>query len=499
MKLYLSTATRASTLIFSLSLGACAVGPDFVLPNAVGQGDYLRTPLPDSIVAKVATVATAATAVSLSSAQQLNKGADVSAQWWTVFQSEALNALVEQALQANPTIPAAEAALRVAQETVAAQQGAFFPTVTAGLSPTRQKIAQTLASPTLSGATLYNLHTAQLNISYAIDVFGGNRRLVEALTAQADYQRFQLEAARTTLSTNVVGAAVQLALLHDQIAATEASIRTASEQLPILRKQLALGAIPEVNVIAQEALDAQARALLPPLQKQLAQQQDLLAALTGRFPNELPEVTLRLDDLQLPLDLPVSLPSKLVEQRPDIRAAEEQLHAASAQIGVATAALLPQLTLTAGVGSAALRVADLFTSGTGFWNLAGGIAQPIFDGGALRHKKRAAEAAYEQAAQQYRATVLAAFQNVADTLHAIRFDADIVATAQAAERATFATLRIARRQVELGDTSYLSLLNAEQAYQQTRIALIQAKANRLMDSAALFQALGGGWWNRSVH
>lgn len=487
MKHYSSMTTLASTLVFSLCLGACAVGPNFVRPNDVGQGDYLRSPLPETTVA---------TDVPGGAAQRFVKGAEVSSQWWTVFHFEPLNALVEQALKANPTIPAAEAALRVAQETMFAQQGAFFPTVTAGLSPTRQKIAQTLASPALSGSTLYNLHTAQLNISYAIDVFGGNRRQVEALAAQADYQRFQLDAARTTLSTNVVGAAVQIALLNDQIAATEASIRTASEQLPILRKQLALGAIPEANVIAQEALDAQARALLPPLQKMRAQQMDLLAALTGKFPSELPDINLHLDDLQLPQDLPVSLPSTLVEQRPDIRAAEEQLHAASAQIGVATAALLPQLTLTAGVGSAALRVADLFTSGTGFWNLAGGIAQPIFDGGSLRHKKRAAEAAYEQAAQQYRATVLAAFQNVADTLHAIHADADAFATATTSERATFATLKIARRQVELGDISYLSVLNAEQAYQQTRIALIQAKANRFMDSAALYQALGGGWWNR---
>ena len=483
----LSFTTLGLALVFMLSLSACAVGPNFVVPDTIKQGDYVRSDFPE---------ATVATATQAGGAQRFVKGAEPSSAWWTVFKSEPLNALVEQALRANPTIPAAEAALRVAQETMFAQQGAFFPTVTAGVSPTRQKIAQTLASPAMSGATLYNLHTAQLNISYAIDVFGGNRRQVEALAAQADFQRFQLEAARLTLATNVVGAAVQIALLNDQIAATQASIRTASEQLAILRKQLALGAIPEANVIAQEALDAQARAVLPPLQKQLAQQTDLLAALTGRFPSELPEVSLHLDDLQLPQDLPMSLPSKLVEQRPDIRAAEEQMHAASAQIGVATAALLPQFTLTAGAGSAALRVADLFKSGTGFWSLAGGIAQPLFDGSTLRHKKRAAEAAYEQAAQQYRATVLSAFQNVADTLHAIRADADIVATAYASERATFATLTIARRQVELGDTSYLSLLNAEQAYQQTRIALIQAKASRFMDSAALFQALGGGWWNR---
>lgn len=487
MTTHTSPTTLGITLAFLLSLSACAVGPDFVAPEPVKQGDYLRGELPE---------ATVATEMPGGAAQRFTKGADLSSQWWTVFHSEALNALVDQALKANPTIPAAEAALRVAQETMAAQQGAFFPSVSAGVSPTRQKIAQTLASPALSGATLYNLHTAQLNISYAIDVFGGNRRQVEALAAQADYQQFQLEAARLTVTTNVVSAAVQIALLTDQIAATEASIRTASEQLPILRKQLALGAIPEVNVIAQEALDAQARALLPPLQKQLAQQRDLLAALTGRFPSELPDIMIHLDDLQLPQDLPISLPSKLAEQRPDIRAAEEQLHAASAQIGVATAALLPQFTLTAGGGSAELRVADLFKAGTGFWSLAGGITQPIFDGGALRHKKRAAEAAYEQAAQQYRATVLGAFQNVADTLHAIRADADSVATAFASERATFAALTIARRQVALGDTSYLSLLNAEQAYQQTRIALIQAKASRFMDSAALFQALGGGWWNR---
>lgn len=477
----------ASSLLFLL--GGCAVGPDFKVPDAVQDATYRPASMP---------LKTAATDAPLGTAQTFVANSDIPAQWWTMFHSQKLSELVDQALKANPSIPAAEATLRVAQENTAAQVGMFFPSLTATANPTRQKIATTLASPSSAGYTYYNLHTAQLNIGYVVDVFGGNRRQVESLQAQADYQFFQLQAVQLSLSANVINAALQIALLRAQIGATETSISIAAEQLPILHKQLLLGAIPEASVIAQEAIEAQARAMLPPLQKQLAQQNDLIAALTGRYPSQITEAAIDLADLTLPATLPLSLPSNIAAQRPDIRAAEEQLHAASAQIGVAIANLLPQLTLSAGIGSAALNVTELFKSGTGFWNLMGGLAQPLFDGGSLRHKKRSAEAAYEQAAQQYRSTVLSAFQNIADTLHALRYDAEVLATADAAERATFASLKIARRQVELGDTSYLSLLTAEQAYQQVRMNLLQAQANRFVDTAALFQALGGGWWNRTA-
>jgi NodT family efflux transporter outer membrane factor (OMF) lipoprotein len=348
-----------------------------------------------------------------------------------------------------------------------------------------------------SGENFFNLHTAQLSVSYAIDVFGTNRRQVEALQAQADLQRFQLEAAHLSLTSNVVATVIQVASLRAQISATESTVQLLDEQRKLFSRQLELGAIPEVNLIAQEATLAQTSATLPPLKKQLAQQQNLLAVLTGRYPSEMASIEFDLADLQLPEELPVSLPSTLVQYRPDVRASEEQLHTASAQVGVAVANMFPQLTLTGGLGSSAPAIAGLFTSGTGFWSVAGSLTQPIFQGGTLFHRKRSAEAVYEQAANQYRSTVLSAFQDVANTLYALRFDAETLAAALAAERLTFRTFEIVRRQVELGDTSYLALLSAEQAYQQARINLTLAQANRFADTAALFQALGGGWWNRA--
>jgi len=480
---------KASLPAALFALSGCAVGPDFSRPAAPQVTSFTAEPLaPQTVSAPVAG----------GEAQRFVATTDIPRQWWTLFHSPALNSLIEQALKNNPNLQQAEAALRVAQENVAAQVGAYYPSVSANFTPTRQKQALGTVSPTAaSGASLFNLHTAQLNISYVPDVFGGNRRQVESLQAQADSQRFQLEAAYITLTSNVVAAAVQEASLRAQIDATESMVKIEQEQLDLFRRQLTLGAVPEANVVAQVAALAQTKALLPPLQKQLAQQRDLLAALAGRYPSDAAPERFELSALQLPQELPLTLPSKLIEQRPDVRSAEEQLHSASAQIGVAKANMLPQFTLSADGGSMAYVVSQLFKSGNGFWTVAGGITQPLFEGGALLHKKRAAEAAYDEAAAQYRSTVLAAFQNVADTLQALQSDADAVQAAAVAEHATADSLAIAKRQVELGDISYVALLASEQAYQQALTNLVQAQANRYADTAALFQALGGGWWNRT--
>jgi NodT family efflux transporter outer membrane factor (OMF) lipoprotein len=465
-------------------LAGCAAGPDFVRPAAPNVGRYTSDALPDK---------TAASEVHGGEGQRFLAGEEVSAQWWTLFQSSALDTLIEQSFKANPNLQAAQAALRVAQENMRAQQGAYFPTVSADVNASRQKTAPVF-SPTLdSGASPYSLHTAQVLVSYPLDVFGGNRRQVESLAAQADSQRFQLEAARVTLATNVAAAFVQIASLRDQITALHEVLRLQIDQLAILRKQFELGEIAEAAVITQEAALAQTQTQVPSLEKQLAQQNDALSVLLGKLPSEAEIASFSLDDLSLPEDLPLSLPSKLVDRRPDVRAAEADLHAASAQIGVAVANRLPQMTLSASRGSTTTRFADLFTVGTGFWSVAADIAQPIFQGGTLLHRQRAAEAAYDQAAAQYRSVVIGAFQNVADTLQALQYDADGLRAATAAERKTKESLDIARKQLELGDVSYLSVVVAEQAYQQAVLARVQAQANRYADTAALFQALGGGW------
>jgi NodT family efflux transporter outer membrane factor (OMF) lipoprotein len=428
--------------------------------------------------------------------QHFVRDLDIPGQWWTLFRSPELDSLVQQALEANPGLQAAQAALRVAQENYLAQRGALFPTVDASLSTTRQKVAPVLSSPLNSDASIFNLHTAQLSIAYAPDVFGGVRRQVESAAALAEAQRYELQATYVTLSSNVVAGAIQEAALRAQVAATEEIVKLETEQVGLMQRQLALGAIAESNVIAQRVVLAQAQATLAPLRKQLAQQRNLLTALAGRLPSD--EIAERFEfaRLELPVELPVSLPSRLVEQRPDVRAAEAQLHAASAQIGVATANMLPQFAITADVGSVATQMSSLFRAGGGFWSVAASATQPIFQGGTLLHRKRAAEAAYEQAAAQYRGTVIGALQNVADTLRALQLDAIALKAALDAKLLAEESLAIARRQLELGDISYFGLLTAQQAYQQTVLALVQAQANRYADTAALFQALGGGWWNR---
>jgi NodT family efflux transporter outer membrane factor (OMF) lipoprotein len=476
----------AAFLCVSLALSGCAVGPDFLRPEAPATDRYTAGPLP------VQTASTAATAP-----QRFVVDRDIPGEWWALFRSPALDSLVREALGANPNLAAAQAALRQAQEMRKAGEGAFFPLVQGGLNASRNKTPTGTLTPAVSNNNpYYNLFTGQLGVSYAPDVFGGTRRTVEGLLAQEEAQRFQLEATYLTLTSGLVAAAIGEAEQRDQIAATEEIIRTQRESLDILRRQKVLGQAAGADVAAQEAALAQAEAMLPPLQKQLAQQRDLLAVLVGRLPSDQPNARFDLASLQLPRELPVSLPSRLVEQRPDIRAAEENLHAASAAIGVAIANMLPQISLTGNYGLSALMIGGLFGPGTAFWTIAGGATQTIFDGGTLLHKKRAADAAFDEAAAQYKATVLAAFQNVADSLEALKSDAEALAAAMHAEAAAKTSLDIAKRQLALGAVNYLALLNAEQTYEQAVVSRVQAQAARFADTAALFQALGGGWWNR---
>jgi NodT family efflux transporter outer membrane factor (OMF) lipoprotein len=475
------------TLSASLVLWGCAVGPDFVRPEAPATDRYTADPLPTQ---------TASAAVAGGAPQRFQSNRDIPGDWWVLFHSPALDALVKEALAANPNLTAAQAALRQAYELRKSGEGAFFPLVQGGFAASRNKTGGQLSPNTASGALYYNQYTPQLSVSYAPDVFGGTRRTVEGLAAQEEQQRYQLEATYLTLTSGLVAAVIGEAELRDQIAATQEIIRTQREALDILRRQKTLGQASGADVAAQEAALAQAEATLPPLQKQLAQQRDLIAVLLGHLPSDQPAAKFTLASLQLPQNLPVSLPSKVVEQRPDIRMAEENLHAASAAIGVAIANMLPQINLTGNVGTTALTIGSLFGPGTGFWTIAAGATQTIFDGGTLLHKKRAAEAGFDEAAAQYQATVLTAFQNVADTLEALKSDADALAAAVRSEAAAKTSLDIAKRQLALGAVNYLALLNAEQTYEQAVVNRVQAQAMRFADTAALYQALGGGWWNR---
>jgi NodT family efflux transporter outer membrane factor (OMF) lipoprotein len=470
------------------ALAGCAVGPNFKRPAAPAATGFGTAPVQGE---------TAAAQSGGGGAQRFVAGMNIPSQWWTLFQSQDLNHLVEQALKGNPDVGAAQAALRQAHELYLAQRTSFFPVVQGSFGGDRSKFpTETLTSPTVASNSTYSLYTAQLTLSYTPDVFGGIRRQVEMAKAQAESSRFQLEATYLTLSSNVVVTAIQEASLRGQIAATERLLQLQHQLTETVQHQKLLGTASDLDVLAQQSLEAQTVETLPPLQKQLGQTRDALTALLGRLPSEEPQETFRLDQLTLPADLPVSLPSKLIEQRPDVRQAEENLHAASAAVGVALANMLPQFAITGDLGSSALKLGQLFSPYTGFWDAGASLTQTLFDAGALLHKRRAADAALDQAAAQYRAAVILACQNVADTLRALKADADALKASAEAEQAAKKTFDLAQRQRVLGTISLVAVLNAEQAYEQAELAQVLAQANRYSDTAGLFQAVGGGWWNR---
>ncbi|HCI53631.1 MAG TPA: hypothetical protein DE312_10020 [Gallionella sp.] len=492
-------------LFLIVLLSGCTAGPDFKRPVAPQAITY----------APQAIVATASANSLHGKAQFFSATKQIPADWWLLFGSAKLNALIERAFLANPDIEAAQAALRQAQQSVIAQQGFFYPTVGVSYSPSRNKLAgnnggsspgmqgngtliQTYsnpAGPKFNGPAYYNFHVAQLNIGYVPDVFGSQRRRVESAEAQAQMQQMQLQATYITLASNLVAAAFQEASVRAQLAAVERVIAINHENVEIMRRQLALGYLAEIDLAAAESALAQSQQVLPTLRNQLEQTRDLIRALSGHTPDlDVPE-TFELTDLQLPAELPLSLPSQLVEQRPDVCIAEAKLQYASAQYGVAIANRLPQFSVQAAMGGMAAAPDWMFRTGGGFFSVIGNVAQTIFDGGTLKAQSKGAEQALAQAAAQYRGTVIAALQNVADTLHNIEFDAQTLAAAAASEQASKKVLALTRNQYQLGYVSYQALLLAEQAYQLTTLSLVQAQTARLGDTAVLYQALGGGWWN----
>ena len=447
----------AGALAATLFLVSCAVGPEFLHPAAPDVTRYTKEQL---------TPGTSSADTPLGQQQHFVQGRDIPHEWWHLFKSRALNSVIERSVNNNPSLQTALANLRAAKQAVYVQEGKFFPLIDANFSPTRQLTAGPLSPVLASEENPFNLHTAQVAVSYTFDVWGLNRRTVELLKAQADHQRFQAEAAYLTLTSNVVIAAITEASLRGQIEATNELISAYTKMLDILQQQLTSGYANRSDVATQEAALAQARATLPPLRKALAQQDDLLAALAGTYPGEGPRASFKLADLHLPTDLPVSLPSQLIEQRPDVRAAEEQLHFASAQIGVATANLLPAFTISPNVGYMNTALAGLLAPQNLFWELAGNATQTVFDSGALRHQLQEAKDTYNAAAWTYRGTVIGAVQNVADSLRALQNDADALKAARDFERAAKISFDLAREEIQSGNANVLLLLNAQASYLQ---------------------------------
>ncbi len=476
----------AGAAIATLVAG-CALGPNFHRPSPPAVSGLTPGALPS---------ATASAPVAGGASQAFVQGAGVGGDWWTAFGSPQIDALVQRALKANPDLEAARAALRAAHEAYLVQRGALLPTADASYNVTREKSSNALSPVLNDNADLFTLHTVTLTVAYTPDVFGGVRRQVENAAAQAENQRYQGEATFLTLTSNLVSGAIQEATLREQVEAYQRLVQIASDVLKIIRRQKALGQLTGIDVATQETVLAQARQALPPLEKQLAAQRDQIADLTGRLPVEDQDAPIRLADLTLPASLPVSLPSKIVDQRPDIRAAEANLHAASAAVGVAIAARLPDFPLTGQAGGASTTLANLFASSNTFWLAAGSVAQPIFEGGMLLHKQRQAEALLDQSRAQYRSAVLLAFANVSDSLQAIDADSRGLAAAVQAETAATTALDITRKQLDVGQVAGLNVLLAQQLYEQAVLARVQAQGARFTDTVALFQSLGGGWWNR---
>ncbi|OGT41695.1 MAG: RND transporter [Gammaproteobacteria bacterium RIFCSPHIGHO2_12_FULL_37_34] len=474
-------------LIFAYLTG-CMVGPNFHKPAAPTAHSYNESPLPKKTV-KISSARNAG------KAQAYIMNLDIRANWWYLFHSPTINQLINIGLANNPSLAAAEASLKQAQEVLRAQIGnTLLPALNATADGSRQRtVAASFGGNVPS--SIFNLYNVSANISYTLDIFGGARREIESLQAQVDYQQFQFLATYLSLTANIVTTAITIASYEEQIKATQALIKAEEDELNIMRKQLRAGGLADTNILSQQTLVDQARATLPPLEQSLSQSRHALSVLIGAYTNQ-PLPRINLNNLKLPRYIPVSLPSKLVRQRPDVRASEALLHSASAQIGVATANLLPQFTLTGGLGWIAEVPSALFQSNNKSWDVGGKITQPLFHGGALFAERRAAIDAYDQAYAQYRLVVLQAFQNVADALRALDTGAKSFQANQAAEDAAFKTLKITQQQYHVGGISYVNLLTAQQQYQQTRLNRIQSQAARYTDTVALFQALGGGWWNR---
>ena len=471
---------RMLTLAGLIAVSSCTLGPDFKRPSSAEDvKDYTAHAEAEQALSTLAL------------------GKELPGEWWTLFHSKPLTALIEQALKNNPDLQSAQATLIQAQEIVRSTQGSLLPALDASGYGTRQQVSGAqFGSPGHAGS-IFSLYNTSVNVSYTLDVFGAIRRQIESLDAQAEYQRFQLEGTFLTIASNIVTTAIQDASIRAQIAALIDIINAQTQQLDIIKQQVELGSASKMAILTQQSTLEQTKTNLPPLQQQLAQLHNRLKVLVGNFPSSDLAAQFELDDLQLPTNLPLSLPSQLVEQRPDIRAQEALLHASSAQIGVVIASAFPNFTLRANVASLATQTSNMFTPGSEIWNMTSSLAQPLFHGGQLTHQREAAKASYQQLAAQYRSTVLQAFENVADTLNALHYDAEELQTQQANEYVSKDTLALTEAQQKIGTISYLELLIAQRNYQQARIGQIKAKAAQLADTAALFQALGGGWWKRA--
>ena len=475
----------AHLAVIVVMFGGCAVGPNFVRPAPPDTDRYTRE------------LQSEATVSANGQAQHFKPSDTLIADWWKLFESAELNATVNKAIANNPTLQASEASLASSQDNMRAGYGVFFPQIQAGLGASRQR-SSSLQQGSQTSGRIFNLVTLSSTISYAIDVFGGARRSVESLRAQADFQRYENVAAYLILSSNVVNTSIARAAYYEEICTTKQLIKLEKQQLRLTQAQVRAGTSPYVNILSIESLIAANQALLAPLEQNLSQAEHLLATLEGEFPSkaDLPEINL--NKFSLPIDLPVSLPSDLVNQRPDILAAEAQMHVASAKIGVATALMFPSFSLNGTFGTSGTNFGNLTASSGKFWSIGPVATIPLFQGTTLWFGRKAAIDVYQQSRANYRQTVLSAFEQVADSLKALEHDAEALQAQVEAKHAAGEALKLLQANYHAGLIDYLAVLTADVQYHETSIAYLQAVAQRYQDTVALFVALGGGWWNAQI-
>lgn len=465
-----------------LLLTGCAVGPDFVRPEGTKVDRYTHAGDPSATVEADGKV------------QVFKVGSEIAPDWWRLFNSDKLDAIIKEAAANNQTLQAAQASLRKSQDNLRAGYGVFYPQVDASFDATRQKFSQARFGGSSASKT-FNLYTLTASVSYALDIFGGERRTVESLKAQTDFQRYTVLGTYLTLTGNIVNTVIARAAYSEEIKATEKMIGLLREQVEITEKQVEAGTAPFSNVLSLKSQLSAAEATLSPLRQKMSQTEHLLATLAGKTPAEQTAIGIDLSEIYLPADLPISLPSVLVRQRPDILASEAQLHSSSAEIGVATAALYPSFTLSGDYGQNNTSIENLFAKNSGFWSLGAGVTTPIFHGGTLRAKRQAAVEAYNQSLANYRQTVLESFAQVADVLRALENDAETVRAQSEALKSAEEALRLLQANYEAGVVNYLQILVADGQRLQAEIGYLQALAQRMQDTVALFVALGGGWWS----
>jgi len=473
---------RLGALVAGL-LASCAVGPNFERPDAPAANHYEEGADPTATVA------------AEGQSQRMEQGAEVVGDWWTLFGSPRLDELMKEAARNNQTLQAALASLRSSQANLRAGYGVFYPQADLDASTTRQRATPVKLGESGAAASGFNLFSLSGTVNYPLDLFGGERRGVESLQAQLDVQKYTVLATYLTLTANVVDTVIAASAYAEEASATQDIIREEREQVSITEAQATAGTVPYSSVLSLRSQLAATEALVPPLQQRVSQAEHLLATLAGHLPSVWPVPRVAFSDLKLPLAVPVSLPSSLVHQRPDILAAESQLHQASADIGVATAALFPSITLSGNLGGNNTALGNLFASNGTFWSLGAGVTAPLFHGGTLLSKRQAAIQIYDQALANYRQTVLSAFAQVADTLRALERDAEALDAEARSMSDADEALHLIRANYEAGTSNYLQVIIATDQYHQARIAYLQARAQRLQDTVTLFAALGGGWWD----